>query len=69
MELAQEILAGLCVATAIAYVFYQVYSRVRGSGGCGKGCGGCKEKKGVPTDKVLLQVSILGKKDSTLRPL
>jgi len=69
MELIQQILAGLCVAGAIGFAFYQVYSRIRGSGGCGKGCGGCKEKKVAVADKPLLQVSILGKKDSSLNPL
>lgn len=69
MEYTQEILAGLCVAGAIAFALYQIYSRVRGSGGCGKGCGGCKDKKVGVKEKPLLQINIVGKKDSSLHPL
>ncbi len=69
MEIAQQILAGLCVLGAISFAFYQVYSRAMGSKGCGKGCGGCKEKKGPPKEQPLLQITIVGKNDSSLNPL
>ena len=68
MEGVQQILAGLCVAGALAFALYQLYSRVRGSkGGCGKGCGGCKDKS--TPEKSLLQITIVDKRDTTIPTL
>ena len=65
MEGVQQILAGLCVAGALAFALYQLYSRSKG--GCGKGCGGCKDKS--TPEKSLLQITIVDKRDTTIPTL
>ncbi len=70
MESFQQILAGLCVAGALAFALYQVQLRIRGSrGGCGKGCGGCKEKSTGTPETNLLQIAIVDKRDPTITSL
>ncbi len=70
MDGIQQILAGLSVAGALAFALYQVYSRIRGSGGgCGKGCGGCKDKSKSSPEQSLLQITIVDKRDPAIPSL
>lgn len=66
MDFLQEILVGVCVAGATSFAIYQVYSRLRGSGDCGKGCSGCKDKKVGIRERPLVQINIVPKKNSSL---